>query len=361
MVGRRDYIHQLPEKLAFLISRMPRGTRRELEDKTEIGRGTFEQACNEAHPAYSMLGRDHQELLADACGFSIGWPEWRDVARLDKRPEDRIDTADAFKQALLREFAPLSPGQTVASAKTRAPENDSGTSGSATGGPRMVLAAGAQSINVRDVTAELVAGKRRTASSPLGPMAQVDLDDGQPAGAGAYHVLVEVSCHKGLIVGSNRRFSVRRALLSLDCGDARGRREAIAGINGLPVVLSNSYGETQFVWVGTQRLLRWEVAAGGAIIGHLLFDAGVVEELAPGDVLRVTLSAWLKHIDTDEIDQDPAFGIIDPNGALAQLPEDKLAIEQRRLIEHINKLKLESDGNGQVEIASAELQLERKP
>lgn len=343
MKRRRDYIYELKAKLEFLCKIASDGTWAKVDES--IGSSTRVSACNPNSEAHCLLSRTKQDALAQAFGFQQDKSAklaWCSSDRWLGQGASRPDTADEFKAAFLKML------------------DDQAASGSAVG-ETSDRAENSNLVHVRDVTAELVAGKRIPASSPISTMAQVALDEAQPAGAGAFQVLVDLSCHKGNIVGSSRRFSVRRALLSLDCGDARGRREAIAGINGLPVVLSNSYGETQFVWVGTQRLLRWEVAAGGAIIGHLLFDAGVVEELAPGDVLRVSLSAWLKHIDTDEIDQDPAFGIIGSDGTLAQLPEDKLAIEQRRLIEHINKLKLKSDGNGYVEIASAELQLERKP
>lgn len=342
MAGRREFIYELAEKLDVLRRATVSRTWREVLEMTGIDRSVLGNVRDSEHEAYSKLSTDHQDMLASAFNFTRDMAEWRSDDRGERDTGPGPDTASAFRKTFLKQRrkntnAVPKPG----------------------GGVRLDEGPTQKKQRVSEV--HLTAGQRRPSYSPLGTMAQVALDEAQPAGAGAFQVLVDLSCHKGNIVGSSRRFSVRRALLTLDCGDARGRREAIAGINGLPVVLQNSYGETQFVWVGTQRLLRWEVAAGGAIIGHLLFDAGVVEELAPGDVLRVTLSAWLKHIDTDEIDQDPAFGIIDPNGALAQLPEDKLAIEQRRLIEHINKLKLKSDGNGQVEIASAEFQLERKP
>lgn len=360
MAGRRDYIHELPAKLAFLASRMPRGTWRELEEKSKIWRSTFDQACNENDPAYSMLGRVHQERLAKACGFSISWPEWRDEARPDKDPVGRIDTVDAFKQMLIREIGRLSQPEAAEGAAAIATKR-SEVSSPTEGAPKVEPSEALLSSPVRDVTAELVAGKRRPTSSPFGTMAQLALSSAQPAGPGEFQALVEVSCHKGNIVGSTRQFTVRRALLTIDCGDARGRRAALAGINGMPVVLKNFSGETRFTWRGTERWLCWEVVAGGAMIGHLLFDAGIIEELAPGDVLRVSLSAWLKHMNADEVDQDPAFGILGSDGALADLPPDKITIEQRRLIEHVNKLTLKIDGNGQAELATAELELVRKP
>jgi hypothetical protein len=195
----------------------------------------------------------------------------------------------------------------------------------------------------------------------MGTMAQVALELGQPAGPGAHQVLVEVSGHSTNIIGSNRRFSVRRAILAIDCKEAQGRREAIAGINGVPVQLSNANGETTFAWCGTTKLLRWDVTANGARIGYLWFDAGIIEQLAHGDVLRVSMSAWLKHIDVAEDEGEPTFGILDTNDRLLEQPDTKLTIEQQRLIEHLNKLRLVVDANGYAEIAAGEIEVVRKP
>lgn len=342
MAGRREFIYELAEKLDVLRRATVSRTWREVLEMTGIDRSVLGNARDREHEAYSKLSTDHQDMLASAFHFTRDMEEWRSDDRGERDTGPGPDTANAFRKTFLEQRRK----------NTNAVPKPSG-------GVRLDEGPTQKKQRVSEI--HLTAGQHRPSHSPLGTMAQLALDLGQPVGAGAVEVLVEVSCHKGSIVGSARRFSIRRALLAIDCGDARGRRTALAGINGLPVVLQNSCGETQFVWVGTQRMLRWEVVADGAIIGHLLFDAGVVEELAPGDVLRVTLSAWLKHIDADEIDQDPAFGILESDGQLAQLPDDTLAVEQRRLIEHINKLKLKSDGNGYAEVASAELQLERKP
>ena len=107
-------------------------------------------------------------------------------------------------------------------------------------------------------------------------------------------------------------------------------------------------------------MLRWDVTANGAMIGHLWFDAGVVEELAHGDVLRVSLTAWLKDIDTTDGEYESVFGIIDPKKGLLEQPVETLTIEQQRLIAHLNKLRLPVDPNGYAEIASHELEVVRK-
>lgn len=341
MADQRQFIYELPEKLEVLMHDPRAGSWTKLQKFSGISIATLKQVRTANHDAYSRLGPDHQRWLAEAFSFPLHMPEWISPDRVPGDFGPGADTAAAFAAEYRRRYAGKAAVNSEASNGADSVEN-------------------AKLDAVRDVTTELVAGKRRPASSPLGTMAQVALDLGQPSGAGAHQILVEVSCHKGNIIGSSRRFSVRRALLSIECGDARGRRSALAGINGMPVVLQNSCGETRFEWAGTERLLRWEVATAGAMIGYMWFDAGVVEQLAPGDILRVTLSAWLKHIEMDEIDDDPPFGVIDASGSLLRGSDTKLTIEQRRIIEHVNKLKLKLDDNGQAELAAAELELVRK-
>lgn len=343
MASQRLFIYELPEKLKALVHDSRIGSWKRLAEFTGIPIATLKQVRDDDDVvAYSRLGKTHRDRLAEKFGFPPDMPEWIAPARLTGDTGPGPDTAEAFAAKYRSDYA------AATSVASKAVDPISSVDEKTTNA-------------VRDVAAVLTAGNRRPGFSPLGTMAQLALDLGQSAGPGAHQILVEVSCHKGNIIGSSRRFAVRRALLSIDCGDARGRRAALPGINGLPVVLKNSCGETRFVWSGIERLLRWEVAAGGATIGYLWFDAGVVEGLAPGDLLRVSLSAWLKHIDTDEFDEDPAFGIIDSAGELAQLPQETFTVEQRRLVEHINKLTLNSDDNGQAEIAAAELELVRKP
>lgn len=335
-MGRRRYIHELKAKLDYLAGLTPSRTRGELETVAKIPRSTFDQACRRDDKAWSRLGGKHQDRLAACFGFSKDWPEWCDPDRLGGDLSERRDSVEAFSRRL----------NTARDERQR--------SGEATKIPEPIAVA------IRDITEELTAGRRRPPSMPLGTMAQVLLDLGQPAGPGAHQTLVEVSCHTTNIIGSDARFSVRRALLAIDCKDARGRRDAIAGITGAPVSLSNPSGETAFTWCGSTQLLRWEVTAAGATIGYLWFDAGVIEELAHGDVLRVSLTAWLKDIETYDGDDEAVFGIIDPQNDLIAQQDEVLTIEQQRLIAHLNKLRLPMDGNGYAEIAFHELEVVRK-
>lgn len=341
MASQRLFIYELPKKLDVLMHDPRVGSWKKFVEFSGIGITTLKQVRDVDDVAYSRLGPRHHYQLCEKFGFSPDMPEWISPDRVPSDYGPGPDTAKAFAAA----YRQLRTARDALEAQV---------------GGESAIGDGAKRDTVRDVTSVLVAGKHRPSTSPLGTMAHVALALGQPAGPGASQVLVEVSCHHGNIVGSNRRFSVRRALLSIDCGHARGRRSALAGLDGVSITLSNANGETRFTWLGSERLLRWEVSASGAMIGYLWFDAGIIDELSPGDVLRVTLSAWLKHIDTSEIEDEPAFGLVDADGGALSLPEDKLTIEQRRIIEHVNKLKLTTDGNGQAEIASAELQLVRK-
>lgn len=342
MARQRLFIYELPKKLEVLMHDRRVGSWKKFVEFSGIGISTLKQVQDINDVAYSRLGPTHRLRLCAAFGFPPDMPEWISPDRVPSDYGPGPDTGTAFAKAYRQLCAARDSVEAL------------------TGGGSAVVDSGKPHA-ARDVTAKLAAGKHRPSISPLGTMAQVALALGQPAGPGATQVLVEMSCHQGNIVGSDRRFSVRRALLSINCGDARGRRSALAGLDGVPIALTNASGETRFTWLGSERLLRWEVSAGGAMIGYLWFDAGIVEELGPGDVLRVTLSAWLKHIDTNEIEDEPTFGIVDADGRALSLPEDRLTIEQRRIIEHVNKLKLATDGNGQAEIASAELELIRVP
>lgn len=334
MAGRRDYIHELPDKLESLVKRTSGRTLTALQRLTGVGRSTLQQCCDSDDPAYSLLGREHQNMLARHFNFDVSWPEWLDPLRVDRGTGRGIDTAEAFIARLLREE----------SAKT-------------------VVATADGSAVAPIVTAltleEWTTASRREPSAPLGTIAQLALDLGQSAGNGGQQVLVEVSCHRGKIAGSNRSFSVRNAVLALNCGNGRGRRTAIAGVMGLPVVLSNPSGDTHFTWSGTRQLLRWDVSAKGSVIGYLWFDAGVVEGIGDGDVLRVTLSAWLKHISAEDC-SDQTFAVHNAAGDILEVHEQTLTTEQLRIIEHISKLILPTDGNGYAEIASHELEMVRK-
>ncbi len=358
MAGRRQFIFDLPKKLDVLREATESRNWAELEDLSGISKSALDAVRNRNHEAYSRLGTEHQRQLADAFDFLVSLPQWRAHDRGEKDEEPGPDTAEAFRTEYRRVSRKIRK-VAKATVKTLDPEPASVVP-TIRPSADAVPASTAHSRDVRDATVELVAGKRRPASSPLGTMAQLSLSLGQPAGAGAQQILVEVSCHKGSIIGSNRHFSIRRALLSLDCGEARGRRAAVAGTNGLPVELRNSYGKTLLVWSGTYQLMRWEVVAGGALIGHLEFDAGVVEGLSAGDVLRVSLSAWLKHVNTDELDEHPTFGVIDAAGKSMDLPKEAMTVEQRRIVEHVNKLRLKCDENCHAEVAAAELELVRK-
>lgn len=354
----RDYIFQLPEKLEFLAKLTDNGTFAELWQF--VNKSSLEQACNpKREDIFSRLGRGHQRSLAEAFGFEIEWEEWRDSLRDDENPEGRIDTAAAFKRALLKaRKQSKSNGRETKSAGSIAlnSSSDKGSKGQAAESEAAAPVSGA-----RQVVAEVVAGRRSVATTPLGTMARVGLELGQAAGHGAHQFLVEVSCHAANIEGSRRRFSVRHALLAIDPKHARGRRDAIAGITGSPLILQNPNGETAtFAWCGSLRLLRWEVSAGGVAIGYLWFDAGVIEELAHGDILRVSLSAWIKHIDVVDDETEPVFGISDAKGNLLDQGSEAMTVEQQRLIEHLNKLTLPSDGNGYAEVASEELEVVRK-
>jgi hypothetical protein len=333
MAGRRQYIHELEDKLLYFVKRSDVGSWERLQERTGISGSTFDQVRDREHKAYRRLGIAHQLKLADEFDFSIDWPEWRDPLRKERDTRSLRDTADAFINRIT----------TTASLGATLP------SGLAENG-----------MNAQRTRAESPAGKDLDLRIPLGVMAQVRLEFGQAAGPGCHQVLVELSCHAGAIAASNRRFSVRKPQLAIDCGEARGRLDALAGINGTPIIMTNSSGETSFSWIGTRRVPRWEVSASGSKIGYLWFDAGIVENLAYRDVLRVSMHAWFKHIDVTDGDAEAAFGIIDAKHGLLEQPAETVTIEQQRLIEHLAKLTLPADDNGCVEVAAHEIEVVRK-
>lgn len=334
MAGRRDYIHELQAKLQFLARRGESGTWAELE--RYIPRSTRQNACNPNHQYHGLLGRKDQEALAAAFGFEVTWEEWLDPLRVDRGPGRGIDTADAFKKRLFDKTL-LCGGADVLAAPPEVHAFAKGMSGRS--------------------SSETAIGRRRNTFTPLGLMAQVALDLGQPAGVDAYQVLVEISCHASNICDSDSRFSVRNAVINIQCGDARGRREAITGITRSPVVLENASGNTSFMWCGSVDTLRWEMAAGSSTIGYHWFDAGVVENILKGKVLRIFLSAWLKHIEPAEAVAEVGLSAIDTSSETSPVPSETLSVEQQRLIEHVTKLRLSLDGNGYAEIASSELEI----
>lgn len=336
----RRYIHELKQKLEYLKDTRNVGTWDDFARLTKIKPSVLGLARAQNQPGSSRLNSDDEEKVAERFEFSNDWPEWRDTTRLNPHTVGCKDTADAFSKRY-GELLRAKGGQQVNVAPSPKQQPETG--------------------DARIIAGEVKAGRRRPPSMPLGTMAQVLLDQGQPVGPGALQALVELSCHTTHIMGSNSRFSVRRALLAIDCKEARGRRDAIAALTGGPVTLINpTNGERSTVtWCGSSQLLRWDVVAEGATIGSVWFDAGIIEELAHGDVLRVSLSAWLKDIDASDSDDNAVFGIIDPHGELAEEHADALTIEQQRIIQHLNKLKLPMDGNGYAEIASHELEVVR--
>lgn len=341
MSEQRRYIHELKEKLEYLKQVRDIGTWDDFAKVTGIDKSVLSLARARSQPGSGRLNSEDEGKVAERFKFSTDWPEWRDKTRLNPRSVGCKDTAEAFA----KKFGDLPSARIDEQVKSYPGATQQSEIG-----------------NARIVAGEVVAGRRRPPSMPLGTMAQVLLDQGQPVGPGALQALVELSCHTTHIIGSNSRFSVRRALLAIDCKEARGRREAIAALTGGTVTLINpTNGERSTVtWCGSSQLLRWDVVAEGTTIGSVWFDAGIIEELAHGDVLRVSLSAWLKDIDASDSGDNAVFGIIDPHGQLAGEPADALTIEQQRIIQHLNKLKLPVDANGYAEIASHELEVVRK-
>ena len=243
--------------------------------------GKIDAERGDESPA-DKLGAEHQQRLADYFGFSMRWPEWCsgfDESVTVRRP----DTAEKFRHRYERDAPEY--------LKPRVHEEV------VSGGARLVAANGSSAE--RDTMERLKRGKRRQPVSPFGALAQIRIEPGQPS-AGASQVIVEISCHEANIKGSARAFSLRLAELVIECGEAQGRQSAIPGFDDDAVVQKNSHGSVVFSWRGTMAALRWRASTTGLRIGSVVFDAGIVEELAHGDVLRASLWTWLKYIEVNE-------------------------------------------------------------
>lgn len=98
--GERHYIHELFPKIRGVAPNM-----RVLAEKLAEKRTTLESRLKSRTGLMSIA---EQQALAEALGFKITWPEWRDrEASADTHPADRRDTADLFLARFRRGAASL--------------------------------------------------------------------------------------------------------------------------------------------------------------------------------------------------------------------------------------------------------------
>ena len=340
----RDYIHELPRKLKYLRDYPTKRSWDEFAKFTKIPKSTFDQVRDVTNDVtYSRMGEGHQRKLAKLFGFTIDLAVWRNRALADEVRAGRSDTAEAFILWHQKHVGSVE-------AATKGPdgvESPSGTDAS-------------HASTVRDTSEYLKEGRRRRPETQMGALAQVKIEPGQP-GQGSTDIVAELSCHGTNIRGSKRVFTLRHVVFRVECGEAQGARDSLLGINGEEVPLTGPYGTVVFAWCGNTSELQWTVTTDGALIGTVFFSAGIVKDVAHGDVLRASLRTWLKFIQPGEDPAHEPYGIIDPKTReLLQINEQEMTIEQSRFIEHLNKLTLRSDNNGYVEVASHELELVRK-
>lgn len=102
--NRREPIFELAEKFQFLqenaVSRRQCGhddNQSSFCEKLDIHRNTIRGALEKGR-----LSASHQLILARKCGFSLEWPEWKDLdADRASKPGNRRDACEAFKSRYL--------------------------------------------------------------------------------------------------------------------------------------------------------------------------------------------------------------------------------------------------------------------
>ena len=129
--------------------------------------------------------------------------------------------------------------------------------------------------------------------------------------------------------------------------------------------VDGTHGEVRWAWsAGSSAKLRWRLAATGTRLGSMELGPGTlanIEQLSSGEVIRATLSTWLKFVAADETSpRESPIGIVDrTDGGLKTLPEMEMTVAQRRIIEHLAKLRLNPDVDNEIEIASHEVEFVR--
>lgn len=355
MGSRRYYIHELPTKLAYLVSTMQNGTRQELQKKTGISHSVFEQVCDESDKAaYSSLGPIHQARLAAACNFAERWPEWRDPLRRDSKQQGLRDTADAFIRKLdgvreqLRKEASNSQHVDDGGAKPASLDAELGAAARASAADDLRLKAGNRP------QPEPLTGHIRLGSIEI-HATQWTKDT----------VLLSLT----LSCLSWRSLAVRRGSIRLDPGGGR-LKEVEGPAWGTPVMVAGSDGKGLMTEVtitrgsGTARDPLWNVESSKGPIGHFRTegDFAPLAELSPGDKVIVTLGTWLGHVDVSGPDTTSGSSDMDDLTLVdGPLPEEAMVDPKgykRRLIGIIRKTGLKDVRDcGYVELSRCVLEI----
>ena len=222
----------------------------------------------------------------------------------------------------------------------------------------------------RDTTKPLQQGPDRDIErSPVHGLGSIELTCGN-TGHGETVIGVKITCGLAIIPVSRYPITLRSGELEIDCGKARATEDSVKGAAKETVGrfdATGTHGVVRCYWSGDFQRLRWIFDATGDSIGTLIFEPGALAKIvriAPGDVIKATLGAYLKDIESDEsapsktIDE---FTIVDRMGERQEVPTEQLSILQRRIIEHLRKSVLRLNDEGLAVISTHELHLvERK-
>jgi hypothetical protein len=350
----RVRVHELRDKLKFL-ARLIGVSRTALARKAGIPPTSLSRAVKQANPKEgieegdSELGRGHCENLGKLFGF-LGVvdgvePIWREWIDLHPEPGSRKDTAAAFRAKYLEVYG-NGVGGTAGGARPR----------SANDAP---LIAEQKPPSVRVTTDLLQEGEFRNVLEHFPGLASLKLCVGN-TGRGETVLSAEIDCNEADVEVSLVPIVLRAAIVSVACGKARAKQESITGRGTADGHVENgSHGPVHWVWRGNSSVLRWRVHGKEARIGNFSIDLAKIVELAIGDVLRGSISAWLKHI-------EPATGWRQPN-AIAHVhvyrdepgrydTAEDISTAQVRLMEHLRKMFLKTDDNNYAELSSHEIE-----
>jgi hypothetical protein len=188
-------------------------------------------------------------------------------------------------------------------------------------------------------------------------LAIVELNGGQ-YGQGTVAVEVTVSCGMPKVLGVHT--TVQSAQMELKCSPARLTRDSFSNWAAAEKTVQGSRGTVRlsFEW-GTRAAPSWRLTADGVSIATISLDPdfAALEELAPGDEIKLLFGTWLA--DLQEV--DGAVG--DANGrtadgiALLQKDGTELDVARPELSRCIRKGLLPADNNGYVVLASHSLQV----
>jgi hypothetical protein len=340
--GPREPIYELTKKIQFLMEhpvlRKQWGHNNNLAsfcDKTGLSRPALREVLEKG--LEKMSGWVQAEL-ATACRFGVDWVEWNDPSAREKTPrESRQDTAEAFERRWLQEEAasaagrPHEPRQTGVPGRTDAPRR--------TGVPLRVT--------------------RPSAAVEFRPyLASIDLQASQCGPGEPQPVSVDLICRPAPVEGI--MIAVKRGWLAIDCG--RARAADLKGRAGYPNGADFSREACKIVlWPdGTSQRPVWEVIADPGPIGLLPLphDFCKVYGLAPGDIVKVSFTVYIKDLDLVEPpdEEDPATR----EDSFSFMRDDfkKLGRAKQKILKRLAEMKLPEEVSGRVQLCSDAVQFE---